>query len=130
MDSRLLIATRIHHLLIRYLGDGIDISAMLKRDDYAREVMFVCEASGDEALRLLARQFREAPRIDPALAKRPIAEAAPPQEAAWAADTSGFGAPHQVESDLRGDRVAATPSRRSSARWYKPSTWFGDLTEA
>ena len=122
-SSRLRTAARIHHLLARFLGDGIDVGAMLQRDDYAREVLFVCDASDDAELRALARQFREAPAIDASLALKPsgapVARGAP-QDAGWARDTSGFGV--SVPAPL-----GHTAAARNEARWYKPSTWFGAL---
>ena len=113
-NSRLRIATRIHYLLARYLGDGIDVSAMLKRDDYAREVLFVCAAADDAELRALAQAYRAAPAIDASLALRPSG-AAP--TARHDVATSGFGALSRP----------APLASRAEARWYKPSTWFGAL---
>jgi hypothetical protein len=113
-NSRLRIATRIHYLLARYLGDGIDVSAMLKRDDYAREVLFVCAASDDPELHALAQAYRAAPAIDASLALRPSGAPLATQHAAAA---SGFGALSRP----------APLASRAEARWYKPSTWFGGL---
>jgi hypothetical protein len=125
-NSRLRIATRIHYLLARYLGDGIDVGAMLKREDYAREVLFVCDASDDAELQALARQYREAPAIDASLAVRPTGAPAAgrpaPQDTAWAQDTSGFGVSRPPAA-----AGAAQLSTRRAARWYKPSTWFDAL---
>ena len=114
-NSRLRIATRIHYLLARYLGDGIDVSAMLKRDDYAREVLFVCAASDDPELHALAKAYRAAPAIDASLAMRPTGAAQPARQDV--ASASGFG------MSSRPAPLAA----RAEARWYKPSTWFGAL---
>ncbi len=113
MDTRLRSATRIHHLLARHLGAGIDVGAMLKREDYAREVLFVCDASDDAELHALAAQFRAAAA---AAGTAPI-----PRDAAWSEDSSGFGvsAPPIVD--------AAERAARSQPRWYKPSTWFAAL---
>jgi hypothetical protein len=58
--SRLRIATRIHYALLRHLGTGIDVGYMLKREDYAREVLYVCEGSGDAELASLAHKFERA----------------------------------------------------------------------
>ena len=62
MDAsiRFRIATRIHHALIRELGEGIDVVMMLGREPYAREVLHVCNACGSRELVRLARHFRAA----------------------------------------------------------------------
>jgi hypothetical protein len=59
-NTRLRIATRIHFLLLRYLGEGVDVARMLKSDDEAREVLWVCEGSGQRELVTLAGQYRAA----------------------------------------------------------------------
>ncbi len=126
MDSRLRTATRIHYLLARQLGEGIDIGAMLKRDDYAREVLFVCEASDDPELHRLAAQFRSAPQLDATLAQRPLAAhtAAAPLDTSWGRDSSGFGVSRPPMGDVAAG-ARATPRR--DVRWYQPSTWFANL---
>jgi hypothetical protein len=82
MTTRLQIATRIHFLLMKELGEGIRIERMLRERLYARDVLLVCDAIREPELNSLAKEFREAdarPKYDS------------PQAAAWAADTSGFG---------------------------------------
>ena len=54
--SRLEIAARIHHLLLRDLGQGIDIDQMLRLERYARDVLLVCDAYKGEELAELAQQ--------------------------------------------------------------------------
>lgn len=117
--SRLRIATRIHYLLVRYLGDGIDVAAMLKRDDYAREVLFVCDASDDPELHTLAKAYRDAPVVDASLALRPSAGVQAAQSAPDAAWASGFSALSRP--------VPLAAAAQPGPRWYKPSTWFGAL---
>lgn len=126
MDSRLRTATRIHYLLARQLGEGIDIGAMLKREDYAREVLFVCEASDDPELHRLAAQFRSAPPLDTSLAMRPAAAhtAAAPLDTSWGRDSSGFGVSRPPLPEPLGSPRAAS---RRDVRWYQPSTWFANL---
>jgi len=60
-NTRLRIATRIHFALRRHLGEGVDVAQMLQSDAYAREALWVCEASGDAELAALARQYPLAP---------------------------------------------------------------------
>ena len=59
-NTRLRIATRIHFALLRYLGEGVDVARMLHSDAEAREVLWVCEGSGNRELVMLARQYRSA----------------------------------------------------------------------
>ena len=56
--EQLLLATRIHHALMRYLGSGVDVGRMVGSDDYAREVLYVCEGCGDAELKALGEQFK------------------------------------------------------------------------
>ena len=58
--SRLEIAARIHHLLLRDLGQGIDIDQMLRLERYARDVLLVCDAYKGEELAELARKHNDA----------------------------------------------------------------------
>ena len=57
-NTQLLLATRIHHALLRHLGSGIDVGAMMVREGYAREVLYVCEGCGDAELKSLGEQFK------------------------------------------------------------------------
>ena len=91
--SRLRIATRIHYALLRHLGTGIDVGYMLKREDYAREVLYVCEGTGDPELASLARKFEraslEATLAETAHAPLDGAQAGP--ETGWSNTTSMGG---------------------------------------
>jgi hypothetical protein len=71
-NLRLQIANRIHLMLARELGEGIEVSHLLRRPLYARDVLFVCDALEDTPLPDLARQFRELTR-DEAPAPEPVA---------------------------------------------------------
>ena len=55
--AQLRIAARIHYALKNILGEGIDVAAMLNDPTEAREVLFVCQASGNAALQTLANLF-------------------------------------------------------------------------
>jgi len=60
-DARLLrIANRIHLLLLRELGQGIDVKRMLAEPLYARDVLLVCDAKPGSDLDSLAQHFRVA----------------------------------------------------------------------
>lgn len=58
--NRLQIATRMHFVLMRELGQGIDVGRMLKHERYARDVLLVCDAHRGQELEHLARAFRAA----------------------------------------------------------------------
>ena len=86
--AHLRIAARIHFILKHDLGEGINVAAMLSDTDEAREVLFVCQASGNPELVSLARQFVNAGKLAKPSA---AANGEAPQDAAWARNTSGFG---------------------------------------
>jgi hypothetical protein len=94
-NNRLRIATRIHFALLRHLGEGIAVATMLANDADAREVLWVCEASGDAELMSLARKFIRASRPAAPVHAAAARAAAPgghvARDSAWAHDTSGFG---------------------------------------
>ncbi|HET7792745.1 MAG TPA: hypothetical protein VFL64_05105 [Rhizobacter sp.] len=108
---QLRIATRIHFILKRDLGEGINVAAMLSDANEAREVLFVCQASGNAELVSLARQFINAGK----LAKPASTKSEAPQDAAWARNTSGFGVTSQ-NSELP---VPEESSWRSATQWLR-----------
>ena len=110
-NTRLRIATRIHFALLRHFGEGVDVATMLKNDAEAREVLWVCQGSGDRELMTLARQYERAG----ALAEDRPGHA--PQDTAWAGNTSGFGVsqPPEIGEPTR----TAAPSS-----WMKPVSWL------
>lgn len=122
-NNRLRLATRIHYALLRCLGEGIDVSKMLADESEAREVLWVCEGSGDLELRSLARQYRRAgtPGDDKAAASGQA-----PREAAWARNTSGFGLtqppPLPAPTHTTG-AVPQAPQRRAKPAAAVPSGW-------
>ncbi|KQV91740.1 hypothetical protein [Rhizobacter sp. Root1221] len=97
--AQLRIAARIHYALKGMLGEGIDVAAMLNDPAEAREVLYVCQASGNAELVALANQFFVASEVarladSSSLSKpkaKPAKAHAAPQDAAWGQDTSGFG---------------------------------------
>ena len=88
--AQLRIAARIHYALKGLLGEGIDVSAMLNDPSEAREVLFVCQASGNAELVTLANQFFVASEVA-RLANAASLSKPAPQDTAWSRDTSGFG---------------------------------------
>ena len=83
--ARLQIATRIHFFLKRELGQGIDVEAMLRRPDYAGQVLTLCDRARGTPLEALGQAFRRATaEAEGGVGRTPV-----PQP--WAGDTSGFG---------------------------------------
>lgn len=127
--NRLRIATKIHFAVRRYLGEGLDVGAMLKDAAYATEVLYVCRSSRDPELCALADQFEAAPRIEPARTaprqthieqKRPA-----PQDAVWAQNTTGFGITRPAGLEPL-STAATTKAHGATARWYQEARrWFG-----
>jgi hypothetical protein len=115
--SRLRIATRIHYALLRHLGTGIDVGYMLKREDYAREVLYVCEGSGDPELAALARKFERA-SLEATMAETNHAplNGTAADDTDWASETSGSGSTSLGELDA--------PRERTLSRWLTPSRWL------
>ncbi len=111
---QLRIATRIHFILKRDLGEGINVAAMLSDDCEAREVLFVCQASGNAELVSLARQFVHAGKLAKPSA---LAKAEAPPDTDWSRDTSGFGITQAAELSMPGES-----SWRSATQWLRRST--------
>jgi hypothetical protein len=112
---QLRIAARIHFILKRDLGEGINVSAMLSDATEAREVLFVCQASGNRELVSLARQFVNAGKL--ARPEAPV-RADGPQDAIWSRNSSGFGITQAagLETEERSWRSATQWLRRSANR--------------
>jgi hypothetical protein len=107
---QLRIAARIHFILKRDLGEGINVAAMLSDANEAREVLFVCQASGNPELVSLARQFVNAGK----LARPEQAKADAPQDAAWSRTSSGFGISQAAELS-----APEESSWRNATQWLR-----------
>jgi len=116
-NTRLRIATRIHFALMRHLGEGFDIGAMLRSDAEAREVLWVCQASGDRELMTLARQYERADML--ADEKAPGGHHA--QDTAWAGNTSGFGV---TQPPPEGEAARSRPRHAAAGGWLNPAGWL------
>ena len=86
------LAERMHQLLLRELGQGIDTRRMLTEVLYARDVLLVCEALAGTEGALFARAFRRAAagpsedelaRQASSLRRPELAAAAGPRWLAW-----------------------------------------------
>ena len=113
---RFRLATRVHFALLRKYGEDVDVGSLLKGSPEAREALWVCEASDDRELVELAAELK---RLAKAAARpvKAVQVADAPQDAAWARNTSGFGA--TLPADL--DALNHTPAARAL---LKPSTWL------
>lgn len=110
--NRLQIATRMHFVLLRELGQGIDVGKMLKRETYARDVLLVCDAHGERELARLAQAFRAATDD----AGQPSASTMAWRESQFVGgESSGFGASRPM--------TAHAPVTTPAA----PRTWFDRL---
>ncbi len=113
-SRRLQIANRIHLLLLRELGQGIQVERLLCDALYARDVLLVCDAHPGADLASLAQHFRAAAGSD-GTEGRPAS--------IWRSGHSGFdtapGLP--LDSDL-GQGLAQPPAGR---HWLSPARWIG-----
>ncbi len=122
VNTRLRIATRIHFALLRYLGEGIDVAAMLKRPNEAREVLWVCQGSGDAELMALARQYDRAVALEQAPDGQSFAAGHAPQDTTWSTDTSGFGL-SQPPAVVESPKAPGAPRPGPSKGWFASIGW-------
>ena len=123
LETRRQLANRIHLLLRRELGQGIDVVRTLADPLYARDVLLVCDAMPGTEQASLAQQFRGIEPPD----RRP-----PPGDGEAPSGTPSRGPPNP--SDFVASRPAspaAEPAKRSAAtpsaprRWLAPARWLG-----
>lgn len=124
--ARLLrIANRIHLLLMRDLGQGIDVQRMLREPLYQRDVLLVCDAFVGSDLASLAQHFRSAqaePLDDQGQASQ-ISQFPASQSSSWGSETSGFAASGGARGDSMLEEAARQPAPRP--RWRSPGRWLG-----
>ncbi|CAN5183330.1 hypothetical protein BH11PSE9_BH11PSE9_03010 [soil metagenome] len=144
--TRLRIATRIHFALLRHFGEDVGIQALLDSDANAREALWVCEASGDAELVMLARQFNHAQALD--LALRTRSEKLRPDHPArrlaaepdWAQSTASFPVSGPAELGEGAHRVsggngmganigfdddgAESDTPVAASGWLSPGSWL------
>lgn len=118
---RLRLATRINHLLMRELGEGVDVGMLLKRAPYAAEVLYVCAASGNEELKSLGAEFALATQAHHARVVEAMERAAAPSKAAassgWPSSPSDFSPSQPVDDPTQPRRRATAAVRSSFAPW-------------
>ena len=129
--SRLRLATRIHFSLLRQFNEVVEVRDLLDGSPDGREALWVCEASGDAELAVLARDLKRATRraaaASPSAGQAVVQSRSPahvvasgrvPQDTSWSQDTSGFGLSRPTELDGRPARAEASPS------WFAPMDWL------
>jgi hypothetical protein len=116
MDRLLRIANRINLLLLRELGQGIDVKRMISQPRYARDVLLVCDAHPGTDLASLALHFRHVRR---AMAN---GESVPPSR--FGGDSSSFGLsrPQELDSSFG---IGVMPAARPVRPWFSPARWIG-----
>jgi hypothetical protein len=124
--NRFRIATRIHFALLRHYGEDVAVNTLLKNELDAREVIWVCKASGDAELVALARQFEQANQNavhDAAVtdqAPLSAADHAAPHHASWSRNTTGFGV--SAPADLGDTGHSTLAGWLNAANWLRRST--------
>jgi hypothetical protein len=122
-QAQLRIAARIHYALKHLLGEGIDVAGMLNSPDQAREVLFVCQASGNTELMALARQYVVAGQLAE-IGKSPGPGSDSPQDASWASNTSGFGVSQTAELAHDAPRELPQPGPVPRKNWLPKPSWL------
>jgi hypothetical protein len=105
------IANRIHLLLLKELGQGIDMRRMTRDTLYARDVLLVCDVRPGSDLASLAQHFRDTRAT---LADLPVRDSG--------ADSSGFG---NTLNSLFGSDFAPARLAPPPRRWFSPARWVG-----
>jgi hypothetical protein len=114
-DPRSALAHRMHLLLRRELGQGIDETRLLAEPLYARDVLLVCDALPEPGLALLASQFRQVGHEGPPDRQGRNSESWPPSGADSApADSQGSQ-----------DSLPATARQAPRRSWLSPGRWLG-----
>jgi hypothetical protein len=117
-DTRPHIAQRIHLLLRRELGQGIDVVRMQADPLYARDVLLVCDAMPGSELATLAQQFRA---TEPAAAPG-AADAGAASH--WPQAHSDFGASKPAGQDSE-PPLPPMGSPATMRHWLSPARWLG-----
>jgi hypothetical protein len=124
-QQRFRLATRIHFALLRRYAEDVGVQTLMRGGREGREALWVCDACGDAELAALAKDFRRVTQ-----AREAALAAAAPQDAAWARNTSGFGATRAPavggaqDGAARADGDAARKPASPPRRLLKPSSWL------
>ena len=125
---RLRTATRLHFLLLRRYGQDIDVNLLLKSQATKHDGLWLCRATGDKELILLARRLAhanhahaldEARLREAAASMARSAAGATARELPWGRDTSGFGLTNPQELNALPSGVA-----RRAGHWLNPRHWL------
>ena len=107
------IADRMHALLLREIGQGLDARRLLAEPRYARDVLLVCEALRTTDGPLLAHHYRRAA----ARAEEPAAMAASSASAAQAATVTTAPTVTSAPATAHEAATAAPPRARVFGAW-------------
>lgn len=134
-DSRLRLAQRIDLGLQRVLGTGIDTTRMIGDRAYAREVLYVCEGSGDDTLQALAAEYQgggsPAPKPRPMTAKMRVMPS-PEELARRRAARPATAGPTDADAAAAAAQLAPPPPDEAFdegggvelPRWLNPKHWL------
>jgi len=123
LDTRRQLANRIHLLLRRELGQGIDVVRTLADPLYARDVLLVCDAMPGTEQASLAQQFRG---IEPPDRTPPSGDGEAPSGtlSRWPQDQSDFVASRPASQGTEPPiRSAIHPAE--PRHWLSPARWLG-----
>jgi hypothetical protein len=113
-DPRSALAHRMHLLLRRELGQGIDEARLLANPLYARDVLLVCDALPAPGLALLASQFRQAEHSSPS-------DMAGGNSDSWPSSGADSAGPDSTGSQ---QTLRAVARQVPMSRWLSPSRWL------
>jgi hypothetical protein len=117
-DDRLLrIANRINLLLLRELGQGIDVKRMISQPRYARDVLLVCDARPGTDIASLALHFRHVRR------EQANGESSPPPRRGIPSPRFGLSRPPELADSSFG--IGVMPAARTARPWFSPARWMG-----
>ena len=127
--SCLKIADRMHELLLRELGQGVDGLRMVAEPLYARDVLLVCDAMPGTELATLAQHFRVAAneRAEDEAPAPPPAAASGFGASVVSRLSSGFGRSKPGSSstlEARAEAQDADTDPPPARSWFSPSRWL------
>jgi len=107
-DRLFRIANRIHLLLLRELGQGVDVKRMLTEPLYARDILLVCEAMPGSDLDSLAKHFRAGTVAGGDETGLP---------SIFGPDSSGFGPSRPAATDSEMPDLPLAGTQANTRRW-------------
>ena len=124
--SRLQIAQLLHPMLQREIGHAIEIERLLGDPRYARDVLLVCDALPDSALRALAAAFRASLPVVGAAAAMPV-QVQRPTHRGLSRDSVGLGLSQPAAAPAQSEPAHRATGRDPPATGPRKS-WLARLT--